>query len=187
MEAGVRFEVGGLMLSAAYFHIDRALTYTNAANVYVADGKAIHRGVEASVQGELGRSISLLTSAAYLDAQQREIGDAWLDGRKVINTPRYTASLFIEYRPPVLEGFAVNGGAFYTGRRSTDVQERAWLPAYTTYSVGARQRVGTYGGRPLTLQVNFDNLTNKRYWSVGGSVLYVGLPRTARASLKYEF
>lgn len=186
LEAGARFEAGGLMLSAAYFHIDRTLTYINADNIYVADGKAIHRGVEASVQGEVGRSISLLASAAYLDAKQKSTGEAALDGRRVINTPRYTASLFVEYRPPVLEGFAINGGAFYTGRRTTDVQERAWLPAYTTYSLGARQRLGTSGGRPLTLQVNVDNLTNKRYWSVGGSVLYVGLPRTARVSLKYE-
>ena len=37
------------------------------------------------------------------------------------------------------------------------------------------------------LRVNADNVTDKRYWSTGGTTLYVGLARTVRASATFDF
>ena len=51
-EGGVKLEpIRCLLFQAAYFDIDRGSTFVNAQNVYVQDGRARYRGVEASLTG----------------------------------------------------------------------------------------------------------------------------------------
>jgi iron complex outermembrane receptor protein len=58
-EYGVRSEaIAGLMLSAAYFTIERQTAYTNLANVFVLDGRTEYKGFEYSATGEIGRQLS---------------------------------------------------------------------------------------------------------------------------------
>jgi iron complex outermembrane receptor protein len=45
----------------------------------------------------------------------------------------------------------------------------------------------TANGHAITFRVNADNVTDKRYWSTGGTTLYVGLARTVRASATFDF
>lgn len=187
IEAGGRIEVLGALASLAYFRIDRALGYIDASNIYVVDGRAIHEGAEASLQGNLTPALSVALSGQYLEATQKETGVAAQNGRRVDNTPRWAASLFAEYRPPVLPDFGINGGVYYTGMRFADALNTYKLPAYTTYSLGANYRVRLAQDRSLTLRVNGDNITNKRYWSTGGSVFYVGLARQVRFSASMDF
>ncbi len=187
IEAGARAEVAGALASVAYFHIDRGLDYINSANTYVVDGRAVHEGVEASLQGNLTPSLSVALSGQYLKATQDETGNATLDGRRVDNTPRWSASLFAEYRLPTLPDLGINAGAYYTGLRYADAANSLRMPAYTTYSLGMNYRLRLQGDRALTLRVNGDNLTNKRYWSTGGSIFYVGLARQVRFSASMDF
>ena len=71
MELGGRAEILGALASLSLFQIDRGLAYTNAANTYVLDGRARHKGVEASLSGRLTREIDIALSGQYLDAVQR--------------------------------------------------------------------------------------------------------------------
>jgi iron complex outermembrane receptor protein len=187
IEAGGRIEVMGALASLAYFHIDRALGYIDPANIYIVDGRAIHKGVEAALQGNLGPTLSVALSGQYLNARQRDTGVVAQNGLRVDNTPRWAASLFAEYRPTALPELGINGGIYYNGMRFADALNSYQLPAYTTYSLGANYRVNMADERKLTLRLNADNLTNKRYWSTGGSVFYVGLARQVRMSATMEF
>ncbi|MEN2712596.1 TonB-dependent siderophore receptor [Sphingomonas sp. NPDC092331] len=188
-ELGARAEVGGALASIAYFNIDRALTYTNAARTFVADGRARHRGVEASLQGRLGSTISVSLSGQYLDAVQRRTASTFQNGKPIVNAPRWAGSAFVEYRPAFLEdAFGVNAGIYYTGKRSADVQERVSLPAYALVSLGMNYRVALPGGASMVLRANADNVFNKRYWpTAGDGVLYRGVPRTIRFQAMTSF
>ena len=186
-ELGGRLEIAGAIASLAGFVIDRGLDYTDLYNVQVVDGRALHRGVEASLQGRLGHGLSVMLSGQYLDAVQRRTGVAAQNGRQVENTPRWAGSAFVEYRPAALHGIGVNAGAYHTGRRWSDPQNRALLPAYTTYSVGASYHWRLADGPGMTARINADNLTDARYWATGGTTLYAGLGRTVRASLTLDY
>ncbi|MEC3949166.1 TonB-dependent receptor [Sphingobium sp. HWE2-09] len=187
IEAGARIEVAGALASVAYFRIDRGLGYIDASNTYVVDGRAIHEGVEGSLQGNLTPALSVALSGQYLKATQRETGILAQEGKRVDNTPRWSASLFAEYRPPVLGGVGVNGGIYYTGLRYADALNAYRMPAYTTYSLGANYQVKLADDRAMMLRVNADNVTNKRYWSTGGTIFYVGLARQVRFSASMDF
>lgn len=187
IEAGARIEVAGALASVAYFHIDRGLSYTDSSNVYVVNGRAIHEGVEASLQGNLTRQLSVALSGQYLDATQRNTGLAAQNGKRVDNTPQWSTSLFAQYRPAALPALGVSAGIYYTGLRYADARNRYAMPGYTTYSLGADYKIRLADARALTLRVNGDNITNTRYWSTGGSVFYVGLARQVRFSASMDF
>lgn len=187
IEAGGRIEVLGALASLAYFHIDRGLGYTDASNTYVVDGRAIHEGVEASLQGNITPALSVALSSQYLKATQKDTGVAAQNGLRIDNTPRWSTSLFAEYRPPALPELGINGGLYYTGARYADALNSYKMPAYTTYSLGANYKMQMANDRTLTLRVNGDNITNKRYWSTGGTVFYVGLARQVRFSASIDF
>lgn len=186
-ELGARIEVAGALASLAGFVIDRGLDYTDARNVQVVDGRALHRGVEASVQGEVLRGVSVMLSGQYLDAVQRRTGIAAQNGKQVENTPNWAGSAFAEYRPAFARDVSINAGAYHTGSRWSDPQNRALLPAYTTYSLGASYRWTLAQGARMTARINADNLTDARYWATGGTTLYAGLGRTVRASLTLDY
>jgi outer membrane receptor for ferric coprogen and ferric-rhodotorulic acid len=62
-EFGIRTEAfSGLSLTAAYFIIERASAYTNAANFFVLDGRTKYKGFEYSATGEIGRQVSVYLS-----------------------------------------------------------------------------------------------------------------------------
>lgn len=146
------------------------------------DGRALFRGVEFVTSGELGRNVSLIASGLWLDAEQRKAANAALIGKRPENTPRYTGSLFAEYRLPALDGFSLNAGAFYIGDRAVNNLNQASIGGVLTLSAGARYGF-TWSGHPLTAQVNVENLTDKDYWnSAGNGLLGVGAPRTVKLS-----
>ncbi|GGB26253.1 TonB-dependent receptor [Sphingomonas metalli] len=186
-EVGARMQIAGALASVAWFHIDRGLDYLNAANLYVVDGRARHRGVEASLQGNVTPRLSVSLAGQYLDAIQRQTGVVAQNGKRVDNAPRWSGSAFAEYRPAPLPDLAVSAGAFYTGARYADALNSFRLPGYVTVSLGASYRVHLDRGGTLTLRVNGDNLADRRYWATGGANLYAGLARQVRFSAATEF
>jgi iron complex outermembrane recepter protein len=188
IEVGARAEFLGALLSVAWFRINRGLTYTDPmTNIFVVNGRQVNRGVEASIQGNLMRSLSVVLAGQYLSARQKRTGNPNQDGKFVDSTPRWSGSAFAEYHPPALPALGLNAGVYYTGKRFADPLNQAVLPDYATLSLGTSYRMAMPSGRALTLRVNADNVTNTRYWATGGTTLYVGLARTVRASASFDF
>jgi iron complex outermembrane receptor protein len=187
-ELGVKAEAfEALVLTMAAFRIERPSTFRNAENRFVMDGETVYRGVEFAAAGELTPEWSLVASGLYLDAEQRRAASAAFVGKRPENTPEWTASLFVEYRPAAVEGLALNAGAFHTGERAVNAANQAFVPGYTTGTVGARY-AWTMGTTRVTAQLNVDNVTDEVYWSTAGNgLLGVSLPRTTRLSLTTSF
>lgn len=186
VELGTRMELdNGTLLSAALFSIERPGYYTNAADIFTADGKQQYRGLEVSAQGKLSPQLSWMSAIALLDPKFRDT-TAEYDGKLPENASKRTASLFLSYDLAAVPGLSLNGGAFYTGRRPVNDLNQAWLGGVTLYSVGAQYRSALLG-KHTTLQFNVDNVADKHYWAGAGTRLSAGAPRTFKAGIRVDF
>jgi iron complex outermembrane receptor protein len=185
-ELGMRWRAaGGTLLSAALFDIDRPGYYTNAANVFVADGEQHYRGIELATQGQLTRRLAWQTSAQFLRPQFADINASY-NGKLPENASKHTASAFLSYAfDAAAPGLSVNGGMYHTGRRPVDDLNQAWLGGATLWTAGARYSNRTLGKR-TTWQANVENLGGKRYWAGAGGRLAAGAPRTVKLSVKID-
>lgn len=188
-ELGAKAEIGdGLILQAAAFQVERASAFTDPADrIFKLAGRARYQGIEASATGELSDALSIYASAQLLDAEQRRAVNPLLVGKRPENTPKFTASLYAEYRPEPVPGLAVGAGVFHVGNRAVNNFNQAYVDGYTTLSLSARYTIETVG-EGLTLQLNADNVTDANYWGAAGNgLLGVGAPRqvklTARLAL----
>ncbi|WP_240794381.1 TonB-dependent siderophore receptor [Azoarcus sp. DD4] len=184
-ELGARWQAPfGTLVSAALFDIERPGYYTNADNIYTADGEQHYRGVEIAAQGRLTRRLGWQASALWLDPEFRDIGPAY-DGKLPENAARRTGSLFLSYDVAAVPGLSVNAGAYYTGRRPVNDLNQAWLDEVTLYGAGVRYASTVFGKRTVW-QLNVENLADKEYWAAGGTRLAAGAPRTVKAALKID-
>lgn len=184
-EGGIKLEpIKGLLFTAAYFDIERQLTYTNAANVFVKDGEATYQGFETSLTGEITPNLSVYASALALEAEQGKTSDPTLIGNRIENTSRTQWSVSGEYRlTEIADGLAINAGVFHTGDRAINPQNSLLLPGYTLYDIG-----GSYsfelGGVRMTARLNAQNVTNERYFvSTAGNFIAYGAPAVVKLSI----
>lgn len=185
-EGGVKVEpFKNFLLTAAYFSIDRTSASVNPTNnIYEFIGQARFQGVELSASGEVTPNLSLYLTALFLDPVQRQSATASLVGKVIENTPKNTWSAFAEYRLPFAPGFAVSGGAYFTGARYNNAANAILVPGYTLFDLG-----GSYttklGGANVTFRLNAENVTNERYWAAtGSSLLGQGMPSVIKFSLE---
>lgn len=183
-EGGVKIEpMDDLLFTAAYFDIQRENTYTNPQNIFVKDGQATYRGFEFSLTGELSRELSIYASALFLKTRQGQTDDLTLIGNRIENVPKTQWSIFSEYRPSFLPGFAVNGGVYHTGARAINPENTLFVPGFTLVDLG-----GSYefklGDVDMVARVNAQNITGKRYFASTSSNFFAfGAPRTVKFSL----
>lgn len=184
-EAGVKAELfAGANLQLAGFRVERNSAFTDPAdNVFKLAGRARYQGIEASLTGEIAPQLSLYASGQYLDAEIRRSAQANLVGRTPENTPEWTGSLFAEYRP--VPALGLGGGLFYVSARAVDNPNSAFVDGYTLVSASIRYTFAAVGREGLTLQLNADNLTDKRYWGAAGNgLLGVGTPRQVKLTAR---
>jgi iron complex outermembrane recepter protein len=192
-ELGVRTEAwSGMSGSIAYFELERATTYqkkvlsTDTLNSLVLDGRTLLKGIEFALNGEITPQVSIYGSGMLLNATLKNAADTNIIGKTPDATPERTYSLLAEYRPDLLPGFSVNGGAYYVGPRPLNNLNQGWLPGYTIFSTGVRY-ITKMAGKTTTFQVNVENAGDKAYWSAAsGGYLSVGLPRTVSATMKVD-
>ena len=187
-EVGIRQSFSNNALaSIALFNLRQPAASTNAANVYALNGIGRYRGIEASLQGNVTRNLSVVTTGMWLDATQVDSTDPTTLGKRPENTPRFTGSVFLNYQIPQVPGLSLNGGAYYMGARPINDANQAFIGGYTLFTAGARYQTHI-GGKKATFQLNIDNATNKHYWaSAGSSQLGIGLDRTISLTSTIDF
>jgi len=188
-EVGVKGKpIDSLLLALSYFDIERPSSFTNAANVFVQDGRTKYKGLDFSATGEIGSQVSLLLNLMTETSKIENTSNLLSLGARPENTPKFTASEFAEYRPsiPGLGVLGLTGGVVFVGNRPIDNvsgPNTLFVGGYTTYDIGARYSFPVSSSQ-MNARLKVENLTNKRYWSgTGTDYLAEGLPRT----LKFEF
>ena len=188
-EIGIKTRAwANVFAQAAVFQIDRPQTTVDAGNRFILGGKSRYRGLELSASGDITPQWGIVTSMQLLDAKIVSVGAANAGelGKTPENTPRRTASVFVEHRLPQVAGLSLNAGLYHVGKRAVNNLNQAWVASYTTLSLGARYRT-KLAGRNVTLQANLDNATDRDYWATAGNgLLGTGAPRTLRLAAKLD-
>ncbi len=190
-EIGLKYDGGRLGLTVTAFTTDKPRGVVNAANVFTAEGKDTHRGMELTAHGEAGRGLRLLGGATWLDTEQRNTGSAATDGKRTIGVPKAQANIGAEWDVAGVRGLAIDGRVVRTGASYADAANTVAIRGWTRLDVGARY-LAEVGGKLLTLRARIDNLTDRDYWSsVGGypgtGYLVIGAPRTVSLSASVDF
>lgn len=152
----------------------------------IITGEQRGRGWELDVPLVLTSQWRLLASYTRLDATFTE--DPTLQGNQLANAPEDNASFWTTYDfDGSLSGFSLGTGVHYVAERPANNANLFNLPSYTRWDAAATYRFGQRDR--YRLQVNAQNLTNKRYYDSGGSFVptYPGAPRTVTGTLAVNF
>ncbi|MBW7899893.1 MAG: TonB-dependent siderophore receptor [Rhodocyclaceae bacterium] len=205
-ELGIKGEYfgGTLNTSAALFQIDqvnRAALAQNQAgcpinNCYEASGKVRSKGVELEVSGALSPNWNLAAGYTYTDAKYiRNAANTALEGTRFDTAfPEHLFKLSTLYRlPGNLNQWRVGAGIQWQSEiYKTGVN--AGTPfriEQKTYAV-ADLTLGYQASKNVDVQLNIDNLFDKRYYhSLGshpgwGGVARYGMPRNFMMMVKYQ-
>ena len=190
-EAGLKFEDGKLGAGLALFTTTRPRALVNARQEFTAEGEDRHQGAELTVYGVAAPGLKLLGGVTWLDATQRNTGNAATDGNRVIGVPRWQGSLSATWDVPALPAAALDARVVHTGSSTYDDANTLEVDGFTRLDIGARYGF-TLAKREVTLRARLDNVTDENYWaSVGGfpgiGYLVVGAPRTLGLSAAVDF
>src|SRR5262249_45087033 len=148
-------------------------------NLFELNGNIRYRGVEGTVNLDLDPRFSIEAGGQYLNAVQVAT-DPTINGLTPENTPKFSGSLKVTYRPEWLSGFETFAGAVYTGARPVNPQDQAYIPATTLYSLGARYTT-KINGYKSHFGMSVTNLLDQRYWSSAAQgALGIGMGRTIK-------
>ena len=183
-ELGAKTTLGGTLLTAAVFKIDKANQYVDPAFLtYVQDGRQIHQGLELTASGKVLPGLRIYGGATWLSAKQKKnTNNPAMEGKTPTVVPNKMAKLIAEYAIQAMPGLTWTGGAFYTGKYYYDAANTDRMPSVTIYDMGLRYRTGL-AQRPLTLRLNISNITDKRYFM--GNM--IGDPRMVSFSATMQF
>ncbi len=193
VEVGAKWELfsGKLRLNAAAFDIKREniVLEVNLENdpdfemITTQGGIQRHKGLELGAIGEISESLSLITSAMYLDAKYDAHNE--YQGNRPEDVPKLTASAWLKYS--VSENIALNVGAFYEGERYADAKNSLEKSGYTRFDAGISYAV-PMAGNDLLMRLNVENLFDKKYLAGGeNGEINVGKPSTIKFGLSYKF
>lgn len=191
-ELGLKYDGGRLGGGVALFATTKPRAFVNTTTgVFSAAGEDEHSGVELNVYGEAMPGLRLLGGATWLRAEQKNTGSAITDGKRVIGVPDFQATLGAEWELRAVSGLALDARIVHTGSSHADAANTLQVPGWTRLDVGARYLVEV-GGKPVTLRVRIDNLTDRDYWASSGGFpgagyLVVGGPRTFNLSASVDF
>ena len=168
-------------------------------NIQIAVGEARTRGVELDVSGDLGAGWQVIGGLAYMpyaqitkDSESDGAGGVTpgYTGNRLYLAPRLQGSVWLAYevRSEALRGLRLGGGVVGVGQRYGDIDNSYVLPGYGIVNLMAAYS-WSWNAQRFTAQLNLDNLFDKVHYtsSNSGSMISVGTPRSAKASLQWSF
>ncbi len=186
-----------LGLTAALFRTEKTnARVTNASGFQESIGETQVDGLELGATGQITRNWQVFASYTYLDAELVKSGAANVgtraapvyveglyDGNEVPSTPKHSFSFWNTYK--LTQDLTIGGGATYVDSRFGDTANNIEVPEYWRYDAMAAYRVS----KNLDLQLNVQNLTDKRYFDqvYGSHYAHVAAGRTALLSTNFHF
>jgi catecholate siderophore receptor len=196
-----------LLLSAALFrttkdNVIEGADYDTAGSGNTGENRV--QGIEFGLSGNITPKLSGQFGMAIMSS---EILDSFYDGTQAVtgrggsvsypnnigsDKPNFAdKSANLQLRYQMTPKFAFGGTATYSseiygGQPDGAASDTIKLPSYTVYDLFASYQFN----RNLSLLVNLQNVTDEEYYTAvyrGGSIVYLGDARSAKATLKYKF
>jgi iron complex outermembrane receptor protein len=186
-ELGVRHAITPeLTLISALFDVSKPTNGFRADRSFGLVGEVRHRGIEASIAGELGaRSRVVVGAVAFRSEVTGPLVAAGVVGSQAAGISRRIVNANIEHQFTM--GWSMDAAASYSGERWADTANSFKTPAVTLVSIGARRKF-TLASRPAEFRVLASNLAGvKGYWASPSGVFSPIPPRTVRAMLTLTF
>jgi len=174
VDSGVRFALTPkLKLIAGVFEIQKPYFNLDPNNVDRELGLQQARGVELSLSGELARQLEISAGvlAGKVSIQGQNLQAAGV-GPIAFGQPRLTFVMNADYHFPKLPALSADVAVFHFGTAPASVDNGVYAVSVTQYSLGGRYRF-TLLGKPATLRVQVQNLTNFYFWNIGYSPGYL--------------
>ncbi|WP_024930613.1 TonB-dependent siderophore receptor [Methylophilus sp. OH31] len=194
-EVGAKFDFGKVRVTTAYFTTEKPRGFVNAADVFTSQGKEEHQGVELMTYGQILPSLRVLGGITWLDAKQKNTGDAASEGKQTIGVPDRQANLGMEWDAFMVPGLTFDARVIATGHVYVDSDNTQRAPGWTRLDIGARYAT-EIKGHLLTVRSRIDNVTDRDYWASAGGYagttsnsgyLVLGAPRTVTISAQLDF
>lgn len=189
-EAGIKgnFAGGWFQPTLSLFDISKknAIVQDLVNPDYVTQtGELKVRGVEVEVASQFTPAWKAVASYTYQNAYISEDTDVTLIGNQFQGVPKHQASLWTSYTfIESVPGLTVGGGVFFASERPTSIANTLYIPSFTRVDLFASYKID----KATELQLNVNNVTNERYYLVGGFGLVTPQPPlSAFATLKYRF
>lgn len=190
-EIGLKYSPEGFdgYVNAAIYELYQENTFTTDPNrpaVRVQSGKSRARGFELEAANQVTRDLQLLASYTYSQVETYESLDPAEVGKRLPATPKNSASLWANYKfNGVIDKLTVGTGVRYIGSSYGDKTNSPELkvPDYTLVDAMVRYDLT----KDLQLQVNVNNLTDKKYVSACDYWCYFGDGRTVVAKVNYRW
>jgi catecholate siderophore receptor len=183
VEVGIKWDASDrLSLTTAVYRLDRTNTRATDPNDptrIVQTGSQRTNGYELGINGQLTSAWSIAGGYAWQDAVVTSATTAARKGARVGQVPRHTLSLWNNYQFLPKMGAAL--GIIYRSEMFATIDNSVTLPGYT------RADAAIYFSltRDLRLQLNVENLFDKKYWvnADSNTNLSPGSPRAVRLGL----
>lgn len=187
-EFGTKASVGGVLLTAAWFNLNKANQYAQSnpdgTLTEVQDGRQVHQGIELTAIGNIATGLRIFGGITVMSAKVVQAANLVDDNKVPISTAEQMAKVTLEYDLPFLHGLTLTGGVYYVGKQPADAINAVWIDPYVTEDIGLRYRTKLPTGQETIFRLNVMNLTNHQYW-VAQSRL--GDPRTIAFSGQIKF
>jgi len=146
----------------------------------VLDGRQWVQGGEASVVGKITDKWQTMSGLSVMTSDNSSSTPA-NNGKELPNTPNLTWNIWTTY--DVLPKLQVGGGLFYVGEYYADAANQNQIPAYYRIDLMSSYKIDDRFG----LQLNIQNLLDKRYYEGSGGNVLPGAGRTAIFTGTYKF
>jgi iron complex outermembrane receptor protein len=188
-EIGIRDSyIKGLSVSGSFFEITRANAVTDpVTKIFENNGNIEYKGVESTMAYDISRQWTVNGAIQWLSALQNAPLQPLINGLVPENTPKWLGNLSVTYRVLQLSGLTLTAGTTAAAKRPVNPQDQGYIPGYALYTVSAGY-VTRIAGRRVALQLNVDNVANKRYWnSVQTGTYGTGMDRALKMNAKVDF
>jgi len=198
-DLGWRLNAGNTMASVGVYRIDytnRIVSTFNATLGFSEDrnvGDAKIEGFDAQIGHRFGKALTLTGSASYNDSELLGSLNPLLDGKQLVETPKWTYAARMDV--DVTDDFHVGlQGKKIGDRFATDNNDEV-APGFTVVDLDMYYGFKVPGFDSAQVQVNVTNLLDEEYFGnissgTGGTSVgfySIGAPRTVVASLRFNF
>jgi catecholate siderophore receptor len=147
---------------------------------FVLDGRQWVQGGELSVVGKITDKWQTMSGLSVMSSDNSTSTPSQ-NGKELPNTPNLTWNIWTTY--DVLPKLQMGGGLFYVGAYYADAANQNQIPAYLRIDLMSSYKIDDRFG----LQLNLQNLLNKRYYEGSGGNVIPGAGRTAIFTGSYKF